>query len=193
MAYLTVRIKDVEGHSTERLEGSDRLTVGRTSAASVTIRHESVSREHCAFVLKDDVWYIEDCGSANGTRVNNKKLESRTTLQERDIIKIGKVRLTFHVDEVGKTKKKQHSNRMAAIAIDDPVVGVPVRESNENDPSQAIQCEHCGTWFSVAHRLSADRMPCPRCDRQNTIPELIASASPTKLISGCLNAKSGKN
>ena len=62
MAYLTVRIKDVEGHSTEDLEEGKRLTVGRTSAASITIRHESVSREHCAFIFEDGVWYLEDCG-----------------------------------------------------------------------------------------------------------------------------------
>lgn len=181
MAYLTVRIKDVEGHSTELLQGGERLTVGRTSAASIKIRHESVSREHCAFVLIDDVWYLEDCGSANGTRVNTQKITERVTLQERDIIKIGKARLTFHVGEPGKGKAGKNTDKVAAIAIDDAQAGTPVRQSSEGDPIQAIPCVHCGTWFSVAHRLSAERMPCPRCDRQNTIPELLASSSSADL------------
>lgn len=170
MAYLTIRIKEVAGHSTEQLPEGSRLTVGRTSAADITIRHESVSREHCAFVLQDGAWYVEDCGSANGTRVNSDRIEGRTALQERDIIKIGKARITFHL---GEPPQRRSANHDAAIALDDDGDSTPVRTMAAHDPAQAMPCAHCGTWFSIAHRLPAERIPCPRCDRQNTVPVLV--------------------
>ena len=105
MAYLTVRIKDIAGHSTELLEGGDRLTVGRSSAADITLRPDSISREHCVFICEDEVWYLEDNGSATWHQVNSDKTSGRVTPQERDIIKIGKARLTFHVGKPGSRPK----------------------------------------------------------------------------------------
>ena len=78
---------------------------------------------------------------------------------------------------VNLEKSTRRKEKVAAINLDDAQAGMAVRESSEGDPVQAIPCVHCGTWFSVAHRLSAERMPCPRCDRQNTIPELLTSSS----------------
>ena len=175
MAYLTVRIRDIAGHSTELLEGGDRLTLGRTSAADITIRSDSISREHCVFICEDGIWYLEDSGSANGTRVNSEKIDQRVTLQERDIIKIGKARLTFHVGKPGKRRQSEGGSNDAGIALDDGVSGTPVLRVLAGEPDQAMKCAECGTWFSIAHRLSGERIPCPRCDRQNTVPELIAT------------------
>lgn len=174
MAYITVRIKGVEGHSSERLEGGERLVVGRTSAASITIRHESISREHCAFVLEDEVWYIEDLGSANGTRVNGERISQRQLLNERDIIKIGKARLTFHA---GQQRSRRDSD--AVIALDSAEAGdsAAIRQVLADDPAQAMPCAHCGAWFSIAHRLPEDRINCPRCERANTVPVLVSSAA----------------
>ena len=43
-----------------------------------------VSKPHGRFLHEKGVWYIEDCGSTGGTRLNNKKLESRATSPVRD-------------------------------------------------------------------------------------------------------------
>ncbi|TVR43384.1 MAG: FHA domain-containing protein [Planctomycetota bacterium] len=179
MAYLTVRIKEVAGHSTERLPAdATRLTIGRTSQAEITIRHESVSREHCALIFSDGAWFLEDCGSANGTRLNNDRIAGRTALQERDIIKIGKARITFHVGDPGERRSPRSSDHNdAAIALEEDGDNTPLRNMAPHDPPQAIPCAHCGTWFSIAHRLPGERIPCPRCDRQNTIPVLVQPAS----------------
>ena len=80
MAYLTVRIKDTDGHSFTELN-HDRMVVGRSSRTEIPIKHTSISREHCAFVKEQDAWYVEDLGSSNGTWVNNERITRMPTLK----------------------------------------------------------------------------------------------------------------
>jgi hypothetical protein len=51
------------------LEGG-RLTAGRGEGCDLIIRDTTVSREHAAFVLRGETWWVLDLGSTNGTRVN---------------------------------------------------------------------------------------------------------------------------
>lgn len=173
MAYLTVRVKDQEGHSTEPLEG-ERVSVGRASEAGLTIKHSSISREHCAFVLVDGAWHVEDLGSANGTLLNREKIAGRTALRERDIVKIGKARLTFHVGE-----KRASVSEQAAIALDDldPSDAAPALRRGLGDPLEATRCLHCTAWLSTAHRLPGDRFDCPRCGKEVLVASSAAAIS----------------
>ena len=169
MAYVTIRIKGADGHSFNDL-AKERLVLGRSSRTDVPIQHTSISREHCAFVREQDVWYVEDLGSSNGTWVNKDKINGRQVLKERDIIKVGHARLTFHRGERGDGDE-------AAVDIgldDDPADAVagPVRTSGADDPPEAIPCIHCNAWFSIAHRSAGDAMDCPRCGKGNTVPSM---------------------
>jgi hypothetical protein len=47
-----------------------RVTAGRGAGCDLVVRDTTVSREHAAFVLRGDVWWVLDLGSTNGTRVN---------------------------------------------------------------------------------------------------------------------------
>jgi len=47
-----------------------RVTAGRGSTCDLVVRDTTVSREHAAFVLRGDTWWVLDLGSTNGTRVN---------------------------------------------------------------------------------------------------------------------------
>jgi len=47
-----------------------RVTAGRGTGCDLIVRDTTVSREHAAFVLRGDVWWVLDLGSTNGTRVN---------------------------------------------------------------------------------------------------------------------------
>jgi len=47
-----------------------RVTAGRGTNCDLIVRDTTVSREHAAFVLRGDVWWVLDLGSTNGTRVN---------------------------------------------------------------------------------------------------------------------------
>jgi len=57
-----------------------------------------VSHRHAQIVKMDDKYYIEDLGSSNHTWVNEVKLAQgqQEPLKEGDLIKLGKIELTFH-------------------------------------------------------------------------------------------------
>jgi len=59
----------VDAGATLVLDGR-RVTAGRGSGCDLIVRDTTVSREHAAFVLRGDVWWVLDLGSTNGTRVN---------------------------------------------------------------------------------------------------------------------------
>jgi hypothetical protein len=59
----------VDAGATLVLDGR-RVTAGRGSSCDLVVRDTTVSREHAAFVLRGDVWWVLDLGSTNGTRVN---------------------------------------------------------------------------------------------------------------------------
>jgi len=59
----------VDAGATLVLDGR-RVTAGRGNGCDLVVRDTTVSREHAAFVLRGDVWWVLDLGSTNGTRVN---------------------------------------------------------------------------------------------------------------------------
>jgi hypothetical protein len=97
MAFLTVRVKAKHGFVRRELVG-ERLVVGRSLGAAVIIDHALTSQQHCAIVRREDRWLVEDLGSRNGTWVNKVRVPPLGTLplDERDIVKAGGARLTFH-------------------------------------------------------------------------------------------------
>ena len=66
-------------------------TLGRAPRADFVVDAALVSRVHCRFTLKDgEPLQLEDLGSTNGTFVNGQKV-SKTTLNDGDKLKIGRV------------------------------------------------------------------------------------------------------
>jgi hypothetical protein len=161
VAHLTIRIKGEDGHRRQQLD-QDRMVLGRTSECDIPIKYDGVSREHCALTREDDRWFIEDLGSSNGTRVNGERIDGKVELQERDVIKLSRARLTVHVRE-----------RPQSVLPGTP--DLPVREAGPDDPQQAAPCPHCRTWLSIAHRLPGDLLTCPRCHSNSPVPTLITS------------------
>jgi pSer/pThr/pTyr-binding forkhead associated (FHA) protein len=65
---LVVR-NGVDAGATLVLDGR-RVTAGRGEGCDLVVRDTTVSREHAAFVLRGDTWWVLDLGSTNGTRIN---------------------------------------------------------------------------------------------------------------------------
>jgi hypothetical protein len=80
-----------------RLSGS-RLTAGRLPSADITLTDGTVSREHAAFVLRGDAWWVMDLGSTNGTKVNGRPAGEHV-LTPGDRVELGEAVLEF--DEGG--------------------------------------------------------------------------------------------
>ncbi|HEY0515713.1 MAG TPA: FHA domain-containing protein [Solirubrobacteraceae bacterium] len=73
----------------------ERITIGRRPESEVFLDDVTVSRDHALLIHRGDDWYLDDCGSLNGTYVNRSRIESQR-LEEGDEVQIGKYKLTFH-------------------------------------------------------------------------------------------------
>jgi hypothetical protein len=72
----------------------DRLTVGRRPDSHVFLDDITVSRDHAVLVRRGQDFYLDDCGSLNGTYVNRRRIESHK-LTDGDELQIGKYKLAF--------------------------------------------------------------------------------------------------
>jgi pSer/pThr/pTyr-binding forkhead associated (FHA) protein len=75
------------------LEG-DRLTIGRRPDSDIFLDDVTVSRDHALLVRRGDGYYLDDCGSLNGTYVNRQRVESHR-LDDADELQIGKYKLNY--------------------------------------------------------------------------------------------------
>jgi pSer/pThr/pTyr-binding forkhead associated (FHA) protein len=71
-----------------------RLTVGRRPDSDVFLDDVTVSRDHAVVVRRGDDYYLDDCGSLNGTYINRERIESKR-LSDGDELQIGKYKLAF--------------------------------------------------------------------------------------------------
>jgi hypothetical protein len=86
----------------------ERLTIGRRPDNDVCLPHPAVSAEHAAVVTILDDSFLEDLGSTNCTYVNGKPV-TKHFLRDRDIIEIGRQRLTYMVDDAARVDPLPHS------------------------------------------------------------------------------------
>jgi hypothetical protein len=83
----------VQGRDVALSEGAH--IIGRSPQATVLVQDDSVSREHARIVVDHAGAHIHDLGSKNGTYVNGTRLTTDVQLQNRDVIAVGTVHLTF--------------------------------------------------------------------------------------------------
>lgn len=72
----------------------DRMTVGRRPDSDVFLDDVTVSRDHALIVRRGNDYYLDDCGSLNGTYVNRERIESHR-LTDGDELQVGKYKLAF--------------------------------------------------------------------------------------------------
>jgi len=83
------------GRAGESFEvAGDRMTIGRRPDSAVFLDDVTVSRDHALLVRRGSDWFIDDCGSLNGTYVNRQRIDSQR-LADGDELQVGKYKLTF--------------------------------------------------------------------------------------------------
>ena len=70
-------------------------SIARSADNAIALEFNGVSRYHFKLNVSDETHILEDCGSKNGTYLNNKKVEGNTILAKGDIIKIGSIALKY--------------------------------------------------------------------------------------------------
>jgi len=72
----------------------EQMTSGRRPDSAVFLDDITVSRDHALLVKRGSEWFLDDCGSLNGTYVNRQRIDSQR-LDDGDELQIGKYKLTF--------------------------------------------------------------------------------------------------
>ena len=90
---LVIRAGGGRAGETFPLEGA-RMTVGRRPDSDIFLDDVTVSRDHAILVRRGNEFYLDDCGSLNGTYVNRRRIESQH-LADGDELQIGKYKLAF--------------------------------------------------------------------------------------------------
>lgn len=65
------------------------VSIGRKEGNSIVLTDVHVSGNHARLTIKNNVLYIEDLNSTNGTFVNGKRISGRVKLLGNDEVKIG--------------------------------------------------------------------------------------------------------
>lgn len=80
---------------------ADKYTVGRVEQRDICINDPTISTYHCTFEKKGNSYFIKDCGSTNGTRINHFPIVGEQELHNSDIVVLGSVEFLYDCE--GKT------------------------------------------------------------------------------------------
>jgi serine/threonine protein kinase len=84
--WQLVHVK-AEANEKHALHG-DNIMIGRDRTCSVVLSHPAVSRRHAKITLSGTTCLLEDLKSANGTYVNNTRVD-RATIKPGDVVRFG--------------------------------------------------------------------------------------------------------
>ena len=88
----TLVVYSREGTRSIELSPAEPRTIGRSADTSdVVVDERSLSRAHARFSLIDDIVYVEDAGSTNGTFVRGHRITARTPVADGTEVRLGDV------------------------------------------------------------------------------------------------------
>lgn len=93
-----------------------KFLIGRGERCQLRPQCSEVSRKHCVILIEEGAATIEDCGSTNGTFLNDQRITGRQELKDGDRIRVGMLGLEVRLSVgIGSEKKpKVHSVQEAA-------------------------------------------------------------------------------
>jgi hypothetical protein len=75
----------------------DEYSVGRVETNAIVINDTTISSRHARIIRNGDGFWLEDLQSRNGTYVNGDRVTSKRLLADRDVIRFGRITLTFNI------------------------------------------------------------------------------------------------
>jgi hypothetical protein len=88
-------VQEPGGPSSIVVWDTDEITIGRLPENDIVLEDADASRRHGRFVRNYSGYHVEDLGTANGTFVNDERLDDPRQLANKDVIKIGEVLIRF--------------------------------------------------------------------------------------------------
>jgi len=91
------------------------IIIGRAPTCGIAIQDNSVSRIHAKILSGGNLVGVEDLGSKNGTFIHDNRVQSRTILQDGDILRLGTILLKFFAHDNIERVFHDKIYRMATI------------------------------------------------------------------------------
>jgi len=102
----------------EEYSFTDEARLGRTADNDVVVKDQAASRSHARVFEKGGRYFVEDLGSANGTRLNKGVVKQAKELKDGDSIIIGDTVFTFELN-LDQTLAPAPSSTMDDAAADE--------------------------------------------------------------------------
>ncbi|MHB8596480.1 MAG: FHA domain-containing protein [Ktedonobacteraceae bacterium] len=80
-----------------RFDLAPQTTIGRGPTNTIQLTDNSISAEHTHIWNRNNMWYVQDAGSTNGTWVNNQPAMDALPAKVGDIVQIGYI--TFKLSQ----------------------------------------------------------------------------------------------
>jgi predicted component of type VI protein secretion system len=94
-----------------------KFLIGRGEECQLRPQSSMVSRKHCAIYVEGSSVAIEDCGSTNGTFVNDQQIHERRALVSGDRIRVGMWGLEVRFDAAVAEPKKPNAESVQKAAV----------------------------------------------------------------------------
>lgn len=117
VAFSLTISKGVGAGEAQSFEAEARL--GRTADNDVVVKDQAASRSHARVYAKGGRHFLEDLGSANGTRLNNATVKQPKELKDGDAIMIGDTVFDFAVEHVEAEAEAAPSSTMDESAMEE--------------------------------------------------------------------------
>jgi len=115
------RLVVLQGHglADQYALGPAGISLGRSEEREIVLKDPAASRLQAELRLRDDVFWIHDFGSANGTFVNGRRIRERP-LQHGDRIRIGSTEFRFELEDVAAGPRASTLAPVSDDAVGDP-------------------------------------------------------------------------
>jgi pSer/pThr/pTyr-binding forkhead associated (FHA) protein len=89
-----LRVEDPSGHEEVIELGFEPVTMGRARDSTIVIHDTQASRNHARIERDGDGYVVLDCGSKNGTLLNDERVD-RDKLEHGDVVHIGQTAIRY--------------------------------------------------------------------------------------------------
>ena len=116
-----------------------QFIIGRDPQCNLRPASAMISKRHCAVLTKNDLVFLRDFESTNGTFLNDQQVKGEVPLKDGDILKIGPLifKVVIQVEPALKTLTPPPPKPKTADGMDDDAAAALLSVEDADDPDSA--------------------------------------------------------